>query len=70
MDVPMHTFVFTPLFQTFDIQVFNTNGIIIVDIRSGELMEETVSLIIDSLINLVQLIPKLPAIVGALLSSR
>ena len=33
-------------------------------------MEEIVSLIIDSLINLVQLIPKLPAIVGALLSSR
>ncbi len=70
MDVPMRAFVVTLFLQTLDIQVLHTDNIVVVNIRSGEFMEEVRSLVIDLFMNFIQLIPELLSVIGALFSSR
>jgi hypothetical protein len=49
MNAAMHTNVMAFLFQTLDIKIFNTNDIKVIDIGPRKLMQEIVSLAIDSL---------------------
>jgi hypothetical protein len=52
MDGAMHTIIMAFLFQTFDIKIFNANDIETIDIHPRELMQEIISLAIDSLMQL------------------
>jgi hypothetical protein len=49
MNAAMHASVMAFLFQAFDIKIFNTNDIKVIDIGPRKLMQEIVSLAIDSL---------------------
>jgi len=69
MDVTIYTFVTALLLQTFDIQIFNADYVIVVDMVPRELMEKIVSLILDFIIYLVQLVYEFLMILSAFLSS-
>jgi len=49
MDAAMHTIIMAFLFQTFDIKILNANDIEAIDIHPRELMQEIISLAVDSL---------------------
>ena len=49
MNTAMHTIIMAFLFQTFDIKILNANDIEVIDIHPRELMQEIVSLAVDSL---------------------
>ncbi len=65
----MGSFAITILFEPFDIQIFNADDIVFVDIHPGKLMKEIRSLIINSLMNLIQLIFELLAVIRTVLCS-
>ena len=52
MNATMHTIIMAFLFQTFDIEILDANDIEVIDIHPGELMQEIISLAIDSLMQL------------------
>ena len=56
MNAAMHTVIMTVLFQTFDIKILNANDIKVIDIHPRELMQEIISLAVDSLMQLGNLI--------------
>lgn len=56
MNAAMHTTIMAFLFQAFDIKIFNTNDIKVIDIGPRQLMQEIISLAIDSLMQLSDLI--------------
>jgi len=56
MDAAMHTIILAFLFQTFDIKILNANYIEAIDIHPRELMQEIISLAVDSLMQLSDLI--------------
>jgi hypothetical protein len=59
----MHTVIMAVLFQTFDIQILNANDIEVIDIHPRELMQEIISLAVDSLMQLCNLILDRPIII-------
>ena len=56
MNTAMHTVIMAFLSQTFDIKILNADDIKVVDIHPRELMQEIISLEIDSLMQLGNLI--------------
>ena len=56
MNAAMHAVIVAVLFQTFDIKILNANDIEIIDIHPRELMQEIISLAVDSLMQLDNLI--------------
>ena len=56
MNAAMHTIIMAFLFQTFDIKILNTDDIEVIDIHPRELMQEIISLAVDSLMQLSNLI--------------
>ena len=56
------------ILQALDIQIFNADDIVIVDVHPGKRVKEIRSLAIDFPRSLIQLIPKFLAIIGAFLS--
>ena len=65
----MHTIIMAFLFQTFDIKILNANDIEAIDIHPRELMQEIISLAIDSLMQLGNLTLDHPIIFRSLHSS-
>ncbi len=63
MNAAMHTVIMAVLFQTFDIQILNANDIEVIDIHPRELMQEIISLAVDSLMQLCNLILDRPIII-------
>ena len=49
MNTAMHTVIMAFLSQTFDIKILNADDIKVVDIHPRELMQEIISLAVDSL---------------------
>jgi hypothetical protein len=49
MNAAMHTSVMAFLFPTNDLKILNTNDIKVIDIGPRELMQEIISLAVDSL---------------------
>ena len=56
MNAAMHTIIMAFLFQTFDIKILNANDIEAIDIHPRELMQIIISLAVDSLMQLGNLI--------------
>ena len=56
MDAAMHIIIMAFLFQTFYIKILNANYIEAIDIHPRELMQEIISLAVDSLMQLGNLI--------------
>jgi len=56
MNAAMHTIMMAFLFQTYNIKIFNADDIKAIDIHPRELMQEIISLAIDSLMQLSNLI--------------
>ena len=56
MNAAMHASVMAFLFQAVDIKIFNINDIKVIDVGPRELMQEIVSLAIDSLMQLSDII--------------
>ena len=52
MNTAMHTIIMAFLSQTFDIKILNADDIKVVDIHPRELMQEIISLAVDSLMQL------------------
>jgi len=69
MDGAMHTIIMAFLSQTFDIKILNANYIEAIDIHPRELMQEIISLAVDSLMQLSDLILDRVAIIRSLLGS-
>jgi hypothetical protein len=69
MDAAMHTNFMAFLFQTFDIKILNANDIEVIDIYPRELMQEIISLAVDSLMQLGNLTLDHPIIFRSLHSS-
>ena len=69
MNAAMHTIIMAFLFQTFDIKILNANYIEAIDIHPRELMQEIISLAVDSLMQLSDLILDRVAIIRSLLGS-
>ena len=63
MNAAMHTVIMAVLFQTFDIKILNANDIEVIDIHPRELMQEIISLAVDSLMQLGNLILDRPIII-------
>ena len=53
----MYPLIVAILLQDLDIQIFNADDIVFVDVHPGKLMKEIRSLITESLMNFIQLIP-------------
>ena len=69
MDAAMHTIIMAFLTQTFDIKILNANYIETIDIHPRELMQEIISLAVNSLMQLSDVILDLVAIIRSLLGS-
>ena len=63
MNATMHTIIMAFLFQTFDIEILDANDIEVIDIHPGELMQEIISLAVDSLMQFGNLILDRPIII-------
>ena len=56
MNAAMHTIIMAFLSQTFDIKILNADDIKVINIHPRELMQEIISLAVDSLMQLGNLI--------------
>ena len=68
MDGAMHTIIMAFLSQTFDIKILNANYIEAIDIHPRELMQEIISLAVDSLMQLRDFILEGLIIIGSSLN--
>ena len=69
MNAAIHTIIMAFLSQTFDIKILNANYIEAIDIHPRKLMQEIISLAVDSLMQLGDLILDRVAIIRSLLGS-
>jgi hypothetical protein len=58
MNASIHTIIMAFLFQTFEVKILNTDDIKVIDTNPRELMQEIISLAVDSFMQLGDFIPK------------